>query len=323
VVLLRCNIRFSVTLAVAIMTEVFFAMTLPAQNVLPFQHISVNSGLSQSTVYSILEDSRGYMWFATGDGLNRFDGRNFVVYKSKFNDTIGGHLGNRNINSRMCEDSYHRLWVVTDLGLSFLDYRTGKFSIQIGVNDMESAGYLSGLDSDGILWVLVDQKGLYEVNTKTLKYVVHLLPDTLPCCYHQSNAPSNTVISKEGVWLIDYSGLLFFDKKKEQYRRVISNSHLTSAFMLYDGRLLLSSTNGVYLYTIGRKMEFIPITKPGGHEDHLWQNIAEDQVSHLVYLTSSTSNQICAVDLSSRKSTFYTAPQAGIDYLFIDRSENL
>jgi ligand-binding sensor domain-containing protein len=45
-----------------------------------FDHITRSEGLSQNTVYCILQDSNGFMWFGTQDGLNRYDGRSFIVY---------------------------------------------------------------------------------------------------------------------------------------------------------------------------------------------------------------------------------------------------
>ena len=46
-----------------------------------FKHFSITEGLSQSTVYSICQDSKGFMWFATQDGLNRYDGYVFKIYR--------------------------------------------------------------------------------------------------------------------------------------------------------------------------------------------------------------------------------------------------
>ena len=48
---------------------------------LKFEHITTDNGLSQSTVTSILQDRQGFMWFGTFDGLNRYDGYNFTIYR--------------------------------------------------------------------------------------------------------------------------------------------------------------------------------------------------------------------------------------------------
>src|SRR5512139_3118331 len=53
---------------------------------LKFTHLTTTHGLSQGYVVDILQDRRGFMWFATRDGLNRYDGYSFVVYKHDPND---------------------------------------------------------------------------------------------------------------------------------------------------------------------------------------------------------------------------------------------
>ena len=53
---------------------------------LTFAHLTTADGLSKNNVVDILQDRRGFMWFATGDGLNRYDGNSFVVYKNDPND---------------------------------------------------------------------------------------------------------------------------------------------------------------------------------------------------------------------------------------------
>ena len=53
---------------------------------LRFTHLTTNDGLSQSNVKAIFQDRRGFMWFATQDGLDRYDGNAFVVYKHNPND---------------------------------------------------------------------------------------------------------------------------------------------------------------------------------------------------------------------------------------------
>jgi len=78
---------------------------------LRFGHLSVEQGLSQSTVYSVLQDRRGFMWFGTQDGLNRYDGYDFTVYKPVDGqpDSLGHHFVHV-----VVEDPQGYLWVGTD-----------------------------------------------------------------------------------------------------------------------------------------------------------------------------------------------------------------
>ena len=50
------------------------------QNKLQFENISLENGLSHNAVYSITQDKPGFMWFATQDGLNKYDGHNITIY---------------------------------------------------------------------------------------------------------------------------------------------------------------------------------------------------------------------------------------------------
>src|ERR1041385_8342410 len=53
---------------------------------LQFEHIGTGMGLSQSNVMCIFQDSRGFMWFGTRDGLNKYDGYKFIVYRNDLNN---------------------------------------------------------------------------------------------------------------------------------------------------------------------------------------------------------------------------------------------
>ena len=75
--------------------------------------LNSSSGLSQNSVQCILKDRYGFMWFGTQDGLNRYDGYKFVVYKHLHKRP--GSLPANNINA-LCEDSDGNIWVGTRLG---------------------------------------------------------------------------------------------------------------------------------------------------------------------------------------------------------------
>ncbi len=83
------------------------ALTLPYENSIPFHHISVEQGLSQVTVNDITQDAQGFLWFATEDGLNRYDGKYFIHYQT---DSDGEFKISGNVVNFIFNDSTNRLW---------------------------------------------------------------------------------------------------------------------------------------------------------------------------------------------------------------------
>ena len=89
-----------------------------------FSHFYVNDGLSQGTVMSSCQDSTGHMWFATLDGLNRYDGYRFKVYRHNPEDTTSI---NDNIIRKVYIDSRGDLWVGTAKGFAMYDRKMDCF----------------------------------------------------------------------------------------------------------------------------------------------------------------------------------------------------
>ena len=77
-------------LGLAIMSFIFFAARGLAQQDVSFGQLSVNDGLSQNSAISIAQDRDGFLWIATQDGLNRYDGKEFIVYRKSFVDITQG-----------------------------------------------------------------------------------------------------------------------------------------------------------------------------------------------------------------------------------------
>src|SRR4051812_21342607 len=75
-----------------------------------FAHLTTANGLSHSYVSSTLQDSRGFMWFGTADGLNRYDGYKMVVYQHDNNDPQS--ISNNHITG-IIEDANGDLWIGT------------------------------------------------------------------------------------------------------------------------------------------------------------------------------------------------------------------
>ncbi|NQZ07921.1 MAG: GGDEF domain-containing protein, partial [Algicola sp.] len=121
-----------------------------------FERLSVTDGMSQSSALAILQDSQGFMWFGTEDGLNRYDGYQFVHYRHDTDDS--GSLSSSYI-SALFEDSEQNLWVGTgNGGLNRFDSKHQRFERFIHEPD-DSASLSSNLitaitqDNQGTLWV--------------------------------------------------------------------------------------------------------------------------------------------------------------------------
>jgi ligand-binding sensor domain-containing protein/signal transduction histidine kinase/DNA-binding response OmpR family regulator len=100
--------------------------TLSAQSPkLRFTHISNEEGISNSTIESIFQDSLGFIWFGTRDGLNRYDGNEIVVYR---NDPSDSNSLSDNFIRCIYEDRHHHLWVGTTNGLNRLNREKNNFT---------------------------------------------------------------------------------------------------------------------------------------------------------------------------------------------------
>src|SRR6516225_8094494 len=129
---------------------------------LRFTHLTTNDGLSQGYVTAILQDRRGFMWFATRDGLNRYDGNAFVVYKNNPDDP--GSLSSNFIQD-LIEDDHGDLWIATNTGVNEFDPTTERATRYLhDPNNPNSIGgaYVTSIarDNRGYLWFGTQDSGL-------------------------------------------------------------------------------------------------------------------------------------------------------------------
>ena len=127
-----------------------------------FKHIEAPEGLSNSQINTIFKDSRGFMWFGTSSGLNRYDGCRIKVYRSVQQEATT--LPDSYVRY-ICEDSNGKLWIETSVGYTLYDPETDCFE-----RDIRSVVFKYGLadkpdkvfvDSQGDLWFYVAGKGFY------------------------------------------------------------------------------------------------------------------------------------------------------------------
>lgn len=123
-----------------------------------FDHLGLDQGLSQSTVTCMLKDSRGFLWVGTEDGLNRYDGYTFKVFKPRPGDPSS--LSSAQVWS-LCESRDGSLWVGTYNGLNRFDRTTETFTCYR--HDPRDPTTLS---SDLVRAVIEDRRGILWVGTK-------------------------------------------------------------------------------------------------------------------------------------------------------------
>ena len=133
---------------------------------LKFTHLTTSEGLSQNAVFGIVKDYKGFMWFATDEGLNKYDGYKFTVYKHDAQQP--GSLSDNSLYG-VFEDAAQNLWVLTSAGLDRFDRITEKF---IHISTPEKDVYFRNIfqDNKQRIW-LGSAEGFYlfDSEKKTFK----------------------------------------------------------------------------------------------------------------------------------------------------------
>lgn len=151
------SVWLALLLTLFFITPSYAQVNAPGDNI-EFDRISVDEGLSQVTVVAILQDRKGFMWFGTMEGLNRYDGYDFTVYK--FDATDPHSLGGNAIEV-LYEDAAGMLWIGTDGGgLNRFDPATERFTrYRNDPDDPHSLG------SDSVFEIYEDRAGTLWVGT--------------------------------------------------------------------------------------------------------------------------------------------------------------
>jgi signal transduction histidine kinase/CheY-like chemotaxis protein/ligand-binding sensor domain-containing protein len=189
------------------------AFTVAAQNQrLKFEHFGSDNGLSHSHVISILQDSRGFLWFGTRDGLNKYDGYKFTVYTEEPDDSTT--IGSSYIQ-QLVEDSQGNIWVATwGGGLSKYDRRKGRF-YRFKHSAADSTSITSNLvktlaiDKDDNLWLGMENGTLdfFDNTTQTFTHFAHIPGDSTSL--GGSTVEAVMVDSQDRVWVGTYAHGLY------------------------------------------------------------------------------------------------------------------
>jgi ligand-binding sensor domain-containing protein len=147
-------------------------------NHISFRNISINEGLSQSSVVDIATDHTGFVWFATQDGLNRYDGKEFLIFKKNFDDFT---TASASTTGKLAIGNQNDLWMITSGGklerMNLYDQSILKVPMLSGVQ----LPAISCIYPDGDhIWIGTESEGLFIYNLKT-KHLIHHTAECTNC----------------------------------------------------------------------------------------------------------------------------------------------
>lgn len=224
-----------------------------ASNSYYFKSLNVQNGLSQNTVNTILQDSRGFLWFGTKDGLNRYDGYRFTVYK---NVTAEDWSLRNNFIRSLYEDHDGNIWVGTDQGLDIFSPKDESFRhICLNTGGRNSRHSINTIAEgpDGDIWVAVESLGVLRFSDAVSDPVV-FSASYFPCL----NSVSSICFDQKGtIWFGCFGKGVYYSSDQMQSvnafvsdmgEEVLKGEFITRIISTYYNNLIVGSLkSGVWI----------------------------------------------------------------------------
>lgn len=222
--------HFFLQLLILIALLIFDSLVYSQTQSSRFKHLTVKEGLSNSSVKCFYQDSDGFIWIGTQDGLNKYDGVEFKVYQPKKSDSTS--ISARVINA-IYQDKHNKLWVATSRGLNLFDKNSDSFSRPI--NELYSQNITCMLeDSKGNFWFGTKVQGVYKftnnlneasVNQLKSDHKVRFKGKSINCLLEDKDGLIWLGVLNEGLYSFDPQSekLTKYSKGAELKRKIISN----------------------------------------------------------------------------------------------------
>lgn len=291
--------------------HVLFSVTACWSQAITFENINVRNELFANAVISIAQDAQGFIWLGSPEGLNRYDGHRFKLYKSVENDSSS--LAGNYILSLFC-DTQGKLWIGSDMGLQYYDVQHDAFvSIK---NKSLTSTHIKAIaeDKHGNLWIGTDHglvqmsysENKHKVRTFRFNSLTHTLRDEVNCLY---------IDKKNTIWVGLNRGIARADLNKDSciftlLKRFPGPSH--SIERDYVTSITGDLKNGLWFGTIDRGLFYY--NDSTGDFSHYYQTATKD------FLLASNSVRSL---LSDRKGNIWVSTQNGISVINITKKTNI
>jgi ligand-binding sensor domain-containing protein/signal transduction histidine kinase/DNA-binding response OmpR family regulator len=279
-----------------------------------FRNYQVSNGVSSNTITCITQDKKGFMWFGTRNGLNRFDGTIFKVFRNDADDPQS--IGSNSILS-LYEDSKERLWVGTYKGIYIYDAVHEKFDLFKNIPQAEIR-YIRGDDKKNV-WV-IGGSVLYKFNIESDALTVYKL-DNSPLLALSNN-------DKGDIWIASSNGLIrnYNPEKKISSDYNINKLYKSNApvfiqamYPVNDSTLLITTLQQALLFNT-RSLHFTNIFKGRAEANNIQVHKIIHQSANEYWL--GTENGLYIVNLTTKNIQLirkqYTNPYSIDDNVITD-----
>ncbi|GAA4335524.1 hybrid sensor histidine kinase/response regulator [Mucilaginibacter gynuensis] len=234
---------------------------------LQFVHVGTSEGLSQINVNTIIQDSRGFIWIGTRNGLNRYDGYQFISFR--YDDKDSTSISNNMVND-IAEDKDGNLWLATQAGLNMYQRTTGKFirhTHNVANPKSVASNVVSHLtfDEHGDLWVATQTGGVDRYDLKKNIFYHHSPTGKAGGSLSDNNARTVFRDAQQRIWVgTANGGLNLYDKKTDSFisylyhdpqTGAVIGNNVTTIFEDQQRRLWLGTqAGGLFLFDREKKI---------------------------------------------------------------------
>ncbi|MBL6964361.1 MAG: histidine kinase [Bacteroidetes bacterium] len=222
------------------------------------ENYKLEPGLSQNNINCILQDTKGTLWFGTWDGLNKYDGYKFTIYKPNLKNKEKG-ICHQTINA-LCEDHKNQIWIGTDGGLNVLEKGSQLFTY------FSTSHPHFSLSNDTIRSIVEDVNHNIWIGTNYGLNVFHLDENRISVYFHDPSNPNSLpgnfikqvyMDNENQIWVATNKGISVIDQSKGQFKSFrdgeFNLSGIAVNYMLQakNGMYWFGTEQGLYAYQAG------------------------------------------------------------------------
>lgn len=277
------TLRLLILRRIFFVTLFLFSFSLFGQGNLPrvpfsFKKFVDDNGTLSNIISCFLEDKEGFLWIGTANGLKRFDGDDFTIFKhEKDNPNSLSH----SVVQSLCEDKLGRIWVGTGEGIGYFDKKTNQFFNLKEFHKSDNICFNILCDESNNIWFSIRGKGIFRYSEKTKKL------QNFSHNPHDKNSINDNWIErkqmtldplKRGLWIETDEGLNFFEFSSNHFYNRGNNPKNLSVFKSTNVKGLATDENNLIFFDVDlQKISYFDTKKEQISKEVFLKNIFKNE----------------------------------------------